>query len=398
MAKRVLIVGRGSHAVAAIGKARELGFHTVTIDPNPEAPCLAAADEAVRADSLDAASILEAAQKYEVNGVYPASEQVVIAASSAAMVLELPATDPKAAAILSNKAAMRAAFQARGVPNPPFRAARTLCKAETAGREIGMPAIVKPADGTGSAGVMQVDHIEDLPLAFTQAVKASSSKTALIERAMEGPEFWVDGFVRDGAFTVCGILGIERSVAPRCFPIGVFGPVSFASEKEQELTQAATAALDAVGFTHGCAHVEMIDTREGPRIIELAGYPTAAYLPKDLIREAGGCDGTANALRLALGEVPEVSAARACSAALYWIRAGSGVVTEVAGLDAVRALPGVQDVAMHVKPGDTVRHIMDCADRDRIGYVVATADNLEAAVAAAKRARDLCEVMVRPAC
>jgi biotin carboxylase len=384
MAKRVLIAGEGSHAVAAIGKARELGFHTVVINPNSGAP------------SLDAGAILEAAEKYKVNGVYPASEQAIIAAASVTMDLELPGTDLKTATILSNKAAMRAAFQARGVPNPPFRAVRTLRKAETAGREIGMPVIVKPVDGTRSAGVMQVDHIEDLPLAFTQAAKASSSKMALIERAMEGPEFWVDGFVHEGAFTVCGILGIERSVAPRCFPTGVFGPVSLASEKEQELSQAATAALDAVGFTYGCAHVELIDTREGPRIIELAGYPTAAYLPRDLIRETGGCDGTANALRLAVGEVPEVSGAPARSAALYWVRAGSGVVTEIAGLDAARALPGVQEVVIHVKPGDTVRHIMDCADRDRIGYVVATADSLEAALDTAKRARDTCEVMVRP--
>lgn len=61
-------------------------------------------------------------------------------------------------------------------------------------------------------------------------------------------------------------------------------------------------------------------------------------------------------------------------AAVGWIPYRSGVVKEVAGVDAARDLPGVVEVAMNVQTGITLGHIVDLETRDRGGYVVAVGD------------------------
>ena len=190
-------------------------------------------------------------------------------------------------------------------------------------------------------------------------------------------------------------MGVERSEAPGPFNWGVFTPAPVESDVEQTLVATASAALAALGFDSGAAHVEVILTEAGPRVVEVAACPGGGHLPEDLIRLAYGVDTLADALRMAVGDAPRERRTHRRGAALFWIPTHSGVVTEIRGAEEARAVPGVEKVVMVARPGDVMGHVVDCPTRDRVGYVLASGEEVGSAVDAAKRARDLCQVVTR---
>ena len=393
MAKRILILGIGPNAARVVRKARALGFYTVAMDADAQSPILEAADEAHVGNSLDVGEIVGVARDAQVDGLYAPPEPAVTAAARAAAQLGLAGIGLETATLTRNKLAMREAFAAHGVPNPPFRAVGSAFEAGEAGRALGLPVIVKPTDSSRGVGVRRVDRIEEMSLAYTRAIRSSGIKTVLLEAVMAGDEFSVDAVAQDGAIQFGAVVGRAGLRPPICVYEGVFAPPPLDDPGRAALLEAAGEALRALGVVNGCVHVEAIVTRAGPRVIEVAAYPAATWLPQDVAALAGGADGVANALRWAVGEGP--FPARVCDrgAALYWIPARSGGVSEVRGLEAARAVEGVQDGVMIAQPGDVMGHVVDCPTRDRVGYVVAMGASAAAAVAAAKRARARCELV-----
>lgn len=377
-------------------RAKALGLRVVAIDGDPAAPGLALADVGEAINITDPHAVTDCARRHGVRGVWAGAEAGVLAASAAATELDLPGVPPAVARCMRDKAAMRAALDQAGVPNVAYREAADLASAEQAAAELGLPVIVKPADGNASKGVRAVDHPADIALAFASAAKRAASGRVLIEEFVEGPEFNVDGLVHQGRFILGGITGKVVSPLPHRFDTGIYMPTGLGEAAESEIAAAVAQALEAVGYTTGAAHVEIILSPKGPRIVEMAARPGGGRIPSDLIPLTYGVDYVADSLRIALGEAPVESRRYTKGAALYWTPTHSGVVTAVEGVEAARATPGVCDVVVHAKPGDVMTHTVDCATRDKVGYVLAAGETLGEAVAACTEARDRIRIVTKP--
>ncbi|MCP4641242.1 MAG: ATP-grasp domain-containing protein [bacterium] len=388
MSKRILIVGAGPNQIGMVRKARKMGLLAIAMDGNQDAPGLNVADVAVVGDICDPDEVVRAASTHRVDGVYSAAEWSVEAVASAASTLGLPGVPPEVAHRVRNKLAMREALSAAGVPTPDFRGVRELNEAESAAEAIGLPVIVKPADGNASRGVRRVDHPEEVSLAFNQARKRTRSGLVLVEAFMEGEEYNVDGLMWRGDYIVGGLTGKDRSDPPHRFDLGIHMPPLVDDATQQAIIDMTSTGLQAVGYTDGTTHVEVIITPEGPRIVEIAGRPGGGRIPTDLIPLTYGMDFMADAFRVALGEPPCEERKWIRGAAVHWIPSRSGIVTEIAGEDEARAVPGVEDVVVTVTVGTTLGHVVDCASRDAVGYVMASGDNAQEAIETATRAAE----------
>jgi hypothetical protein len=60
-------------------------------------------------------------------------------------------------------------------------------------------------------------------------------------------------------------------------------------------------------------------------------------------------------------------------AAIRYLTAAPGVVEQVSGVDIAGAVPGVHEAVVSVRPGDRVAELR--ANGDRVGHVLATADD-----------------------
>ena len=99
---------------------------------------------------------------------------------------------------------------------------------------------------------------------------------------------------------------------------------------------------------------------------------------------------------MSVGETPNFRATRSRGAVLRFLHTDTGTVAAVAGVEEAMNVPFVEAAQVYVKPGDRVRPLT--SGSDRIGHVIAQADDREAAEAAALEAERRVRVAVRPDC
>ena len=396
MSKRLLIVGAGANQAGIIRHAMKLGLHVVAVDGSAHAPGLSQASEHAVADIADGEALHAVALAHKADGIFPAAEWGVVAAAYATELLGLPGPPRAAAECLRSKYALRNAMTNAGFPVPSYAKATTLAEAVEGAGRIGLPVIVKPADGNASRGVQRVDYIEDVSLAFANAHKAARNGQVLLEAFLDGPEYNVDGIMHQGRCLVGGITGKALSDNQYRYDMGIYMPPRLDHQTQQQIGECVGATLQALGVDTGIFHAEVILTPQGPRIVEIAGRPGGGRIPSDLIPLTYGIDFLADAFRVVLGKSPRESRQFERGAALYWIPSHSGIVTAIEGVAEVAARQGVVDVVVNVKPGDSLGHVVDCVTRDNIGYVLATGGNVEEAITCAMDAAHAVHIATQP--
>ena len=165
--RSVLFVGAGRHQRRAIQRARELGLRVVGVDRNPDALGLREADVAETVDFQDVEGVIAAAERHRVDGVLTISaDRAVPVVAAVAEALGLPGIGTATAERMTHKALMRRAFAEAGVPQPPWAAVETLDAARDALADVGLPAVLKPADSGGQRGVVMLESAADLELSL----------------------------------------------------------------------------------------------------------------------------------------------------------------------------------------------------------------------------------------
>lgn len=397
MPKRILILDCGPGIARVIAEARALGYCAIAFSEDDATPHTQTANEVRTGECLDPTQVMHAIEERKIDGVFPPFGHCSFPAAFAAKRCNLPTLSETAAALMQYKHVGFGVLAKREVPLIVLRVVETAAEARDAARALGLPVWVGADETYSQTVVMEVDHLDDVPLAFSRATRHSLVKTAVVMRPVRGRAFYVDGIVLDGTFHLSGLIGRDTGEPPFRFDRGLFAPPALSPRERDEIVGVAAKALDALECRNGCVHVGVIMTDEGPVVMDVLGAPSALRFPADILVRAHGIDTLANALRFAAGEPPRFEAASNRGAALFWIPARSGVVTEIRGIEEARGVPGVEEVVMELRPGDVMRHAVDCETRDRVGYVVATGDDAETAVRAAKQAINLCDIETRPA-
>jgi len=183
---------------------------------------------------------------------------------------------------------------------------------------------------------------------------------------MSGRFIGCDTFTSEGRHRMLGVhdklLFAPPSFAMRgsCFTPGAQG--------FEAVERYVFAMLDAVGFDHGAAHIELMLTADGPRLVEINARLVGAKIPR-LVGHALGRSLHDDVIALHLGEplCVEPFTQPQAAAVLRWVVADrSGILDRV-------DLPSPDDarircVEMLKTAGDPVRAPLENADR--IGYVM----------------------------
>jgi biotin carboxylase len=380
--------------------ARRLCLRPVLIARDPARYPYVAADgvEHRVADTGSAAPVLAACRGLDgtVAGVTSSSEYFIATAAETARSLGLPHPAPDAVRACRDKHAQRVTLSAAGVPCPAFAAAGSPEEAVAAAERIGYPVVVKPASGTGSIAVRLCHDGLQVRDAAAHAFAAPDpalppQETVLVEEYLTGAEYSAE-LIDDQ------VVGVTRKLLgrePYFVETGHDFPAPLPGADRAALGRLAVAAVQALGLGWGGAHVELRYSAAGnPCVVEVNPRLAGGMIPR-AVQEATGVDMIFHVVAAAAGRPEPLRPRPGRAASIRFLVAGQeGMLTGVCGTAEARHVPGVVEVGVTAQIGQRVvpRHSF----RDRLGYVIAAADDGEQAARSAEAALALMAAQIAP--
>jgi biotin carboxylase len=354
-------------------------------------------------------------------GLLSLSDRTAVWLSGIARTLGLDFHSPETAHRLSDKLVQRQALRAAGISTPAFADVPVdPQEADLAwlAREIGFPAVLKPRQSNGSRNTYRVHDRAELTRLVTGSGARQQEPAGMIlegylpETEREISRFdaivSVESFVRDGAVHHFAITG-RLPFAEPFRETGLFLPSDLLAGDAEAAEETAGAAITALGVRHGCLHTELKFTPDGPRVIEVNGR-IGGGIPQ-LVALAGGDTSVVRlGMELALG-LPVVAELPIRYSRVGWQRmvpppVSAERIDAIAGLGALRELPGIDQVTLNRDAGEIVdwrRGLQDFvfqvygsgADHDEIQAQCAAVDRVVTVTYNERLAGDLTRRTVR---
>lgn len=397
MAKKLMILGASILQLPAVEKARELGLETIVVDMNPKA--IGFEVEGVKKEvisTIDIPAILEAAKCHNIDGIMTlATDMPMRAVAAVARELNLIGIDDDTALKATNKAEMRAALKAGGVPVPRFFKVSNEAEYKEVVKQFKVPFIVKPADSSGSRGIFEVIDITDTKLideAYSYCHPYSRCGDVVVEEYMQGPEVSVETLTIDGECYVIQITDKLTTGAPHYVEMGHSQPTMLGEETAKSIAEVAKAANKAIGIKNGPSHTEIIVTSEGPKIVEIGARLGGDNINTHLVPLSTGINIVECCIKIALGDKPDIEAKFNKGSAIRYFKQHAGVVKSIEGLEEAKAVEGVKQISIVHGIGETITDVIDSGSR--MGFVIAQAETNSVAIEACETALNAIKVMI----
>ncbi|MGH9660972.1 MAG: ATP-grasp domain-containing protein [Bryobacteraceae bacterium] len=335
----------------------------------------------VRFDQPEAAvEAIAAAGPFD--GVLAVADRPTRVASLAAEALGLRFHPPSAVEAARNKFLARQRFQAAGLPVPSY----FLADSEDSARRAPYPCVLKPLGLAGSRGVIRANDETEFRVAYRRIRTLLASPDIRVQREdlhdsiqveqfIPGPEWAVEGVMTRGRLQV---LAVFDKPDPLDGPF--FEETLYVTAPERAgLIELAARGVGALGLSDGPVHVEL----RGGGVLEAAARPIGGLCAKAL-RFDGGMGLEELLVRHALGEdVSRMRREPAPSGVMMIPIPREGVFHGVDGVHRAAATPGIEDIVITAKEGQTLVPLPEGASY--LGFIFARGHSPERALRAAHR-------------
>ncbi len=308
-------------------------------------------------------------KRHPIDGLLTTYENYVFSAASIAEHLDLPGIRPEAALACTDKERMRELFAAAPTKiSPSFAVIASEDDVKAFASTHRFPLIIKPANLSKSLLVTKSTNLNELLENYQktiQQIDAVYQKYApgqqpklLIEEFLEGPIFSVDAFVdADGEPHV-----LENVVDYQTgYDIGYDDnfhysrllPSCLSPEQIEAIRDTAKVGCQALGMTSSPAHIEIIYTTKGPRIVEI-GARNGGYRER-MHALANGIDITKNAIALSLNTPLDLAPKKNDHVGVFELFPKTpGIFNGITNEDTLRTLPSLNYLSIKAKPGQFV--------------------------------------------
>jgi biotin carboxylase len=361
--------------------------------------------------------IEEFARFRPLQAIIPTDDQTAVVAAHAAKALGLPHNPPEAAHAARRKDLLRERLQTAGVRTPRHR----LLPADPPPSDAGLmalaavqtyPCILKPIFLSASRGVIRADTADELVTAFRRIRAlmtrpevsargdAEERRFILAEEFVPGPEVALEGLLTRGQLRVLAIFDKPDPLDGPFFEETLYVTPSRLPAATQEAIAVTTrAAARALGLVEGPVHAELrlgSDPRPGaepgPWLIEMAARSIGGLCARSLRFGVGITLEELILMHALRRDVEACVRERKPSGVLMLPIPRAGILRQVRGVEAARAVPGVVEVALTAVVGQPVEPPPEGGAY--LGFVFARGDRPEAVEAALRAAGDAIKVTI----
>ena len=401
MARVLLLLPTATYRAADfLSAARALGAEVVVAS---ERRLVSIGDAQLTLDlcrpEVAADAIAAFARTSPLDAVVAVDDEGVRVAALAGERLGLPGNPPEAAAATRDKAAMRRALNAAGVPQPEHRAIGPDDDLAAAAAEVGLPCVVKPLSLSASRGVIRADdpRAAAAAVARVRAILAEAGEDPdeplLIERYVPGAEVAVEGLLRGGTLEPLAVFDKPDPLEGPYFEETIFTtPSRLPEEVVEAVTRTTADACAALGLREGPIHAELRVDGERVWMLELAARSIGGLCSRSL-RFGVGVSLEEVILRHALGlPLGHLGREAAASGVMMLPIPRAGVLREVRGQDDARAVPGIAGLEISIGRDRPVRPLPE-GDR-YLGFLFARGDTPEQVEQALRTAHGRLEIEI----
>ncbi|MER9832396.1 acetyl-CoA carboxylase biotin carboxylase subunit family protein [Mesorhizobium sp. M0134] len=403
MASRALILVEGSPrgmGLLFVQAAKRLGLHPITLSADPARYDYLAAEsiETIRVDTDNLDALIHECSRlranYDIAGITSAWHPVCATVGKLCRYFDLPGPNPASIERCCDKFTQRQVLAEAGVPIPAYRLATNAMDVESSAAEIGLPVVLKPAEGSGSVGVRLCRNVDELAEHTTYLFGGQhiwrSSPRILVEEFAQGPLYWAD-IMGD---QMIGIGTADCGPPPHFVCRECTIPAPLTNDEHERIAEVSLSCLRALGLGWGPTGIEFRWTKRGPVVIEvnprLHGTPTP-----QLIHLAHGVDLITEHIKLVIGD--EWNLRRRLSqtaAARFLVADRDGILDWIDGDSRAAAIPGIAEVKFYIESETPIVRKGDI--RDCIGHVIAASPGFTETEAILQRAVDLIDWSITP--
>jgi biotin carboxylase len=318
----ILIVGRKFESFTSY--LRDNGHtYTLLLDSHTTKKKTDLTHNRIVVDFKDNSLIEEAlsALPHAPDAVMTTYENYVLPAAKIAKHLGLPGLNVEAAEACTDKFIMRGLFEKAPFKiSPAFAVVNNIDELKEFAQNHDFPLILKPTNLAKSLLVTKNHNLDELVMNYTKSMELlhgvyskyapTRNPKLIIEEFLEGSIHSVEAFV-DGSgnpkvldqvvdYQTGYDIGFDDN-----FHYSRILPSKLSEDQQNQLRECADVGIRALGMTNSPAHVEIIMTQQGPRIVEI-GARNGGYRER-MHRLANGIDISGIALDIALGKKPNIS-------------------------------------------------------------------------------------------
>jgi biotin carboxylase len=382
--KKIFIIGASILQLPAIKKAKEKGFIVAVADRDTCAVGRSYADEFYPISTIDVDKILKAATEFHADGIMTlATDMPMRAVANATTKLSLPGISIQTAEKATNKGKMMKAFKEHGVASPWYYVVRNDEELRKIVIKILYPCIIKPVDNAGSRGVILLNCEEELVESYIYSRNNSRNGEVIIEEYMYGDEVSVETMTINGVTHVIAITDKLTTGAPYFVEMGHSQQTKLSMEIREEIQKLAIRAINAIGIEIGPAHVEIMVTKDGPKIIELGARLGGDCIATHLVPLSTGVDMVGATIDILTGKEPDIKQKYNMGSAIRYFNPPKGRINHIDGINQAKKIDGVKEVLFTKQVGEDLSDITNSANR--IGFVIAQGNDALDAIRICKK-------------
>src|SRR3990172_6753132 len=382
------------------------------------------------------------------SAVVPVDDRTTVVGAAIANALGLPSNPVAAVSTTRNKHQMRLALGKAGVPSPPYflftladdpaRAARTVpypcvlkptilaasrgvIRADSEGEFVAafrrIEAILKTADvvglgagggeslGGGGGGVIRAEREGEFVAAFRRieailktadvVALGAGSDEILVEGFIPGREVALEGLLVKGALRVLALFDKPDPLDGPFFEETIYvTPSRLPGETQTAVADLTAWAARALGLREGPIHAELRVNEAGPWVIEIAARSIGGLCSRTL-RFGTGLTLEELILRHALGiEIESLERERRPAGVMMIPIPRGGILEEVRGQEAAKAVPGIEEITITIHQGQEVGPLPEGSRY--LGFIFARRETPGEVEAALREAHGRLEFVITP--
>ncbi|MDU5341626.1 ATP-grasp domain-containing protein [Anaerococcus vaginalis] len=395
--KKIMILGASILQVPAIEKAIDMGLEVIAVDIDSNALGFKIPDVKKEIIStIDIESVMSAAKKHNIDAIMTlASDMPIMTVAKVSKKLGLVGVDLDTAIKATNKSKMRESLKNFGVPVPLFYKVDSLDKCIKAVNKIkdkGYKCILKPADNSGSRGIVLLPDFNEktINIAYNYSKNNSRNKIVMVEEFMEGPEVSVETISVDGKCNIIQITDKITTGAPYFVEMGHSQPSQLSDSIKDKIKEITIAANKAIGIISGPSHTEIKITQNGPKIVEIGARLGGDNITTHLTPLSTGVDMVESCIKIALGEKPDIRIKYDKASAIRYFNQSHGRIKSIRGVEEASKLPGIIQISIIHGKDHIINGIKSSSDR--VGFVIGQADDCKRAISTVIKALSLIKI------